>query len=299
MPAMQSPVSRPPHLLVASHYAAVRLELQRAAERHGYSVLPAATATEALEMARSGRPDLVILDEALPEIDILDFSRALRADPLVGPSTPILLVTAGRPTTAEHHAALRAGVWEFLRHPFDPEDVATKLRTYLLLKLNSDRARGAEPMTDETGLYTARGLALRARELTLQAFHHSAPLACVALAALVPGGRDATASANFVAWVLKGSGRRSDAIGRPSPALFAIVAPGTDGAAAVQLANRLARRVRAASPAAPPLRAGYAAVANARAALIDSNLLLARASSALEVAKASNRESDWIRPFAN
>lgn len=289
--------ARPPHLLVASHHGAAAHELKRAAEPYGYTVLRASTATEALELAHSSGPDLVILDESLRELDPLDVTRALRADPAVGPSTPILLITAGHPTTAEHNAALRAGVWEFLTHPFHPEDVAAKLRTYLALKLNADRARGTEPITDETGLYTGRGLALRARELALQAFHHSAPLACVALAPLVPGGREATPIVNFVAWVLRASGRRSDAIGRPGPGVFAVVAAGTDGTGAVQLATRLARRVREASPAAPPLRAGYDAVPNARALALEPSQLLAHAASALEVAR-GQAETNWIRPFA-
>jgi CheY-like chemotaxis protein len=54
---------------------------------------------------------------------VLDASRVLRDDPQVGPGTPILLITAGRPSTAEHHAALRAGVWEYLQLPFNAEEV--------------------------------------------------------------------------------------------------------------------------------------------------------------------------------
>jgi PleD family two-component response regulator len=285
---------RPPHILVASQDALVHRDIARTAQRHGYTVLQARTAFQALQDAPSARPDLVIVDEALRDIDSLDTSRALRDDPVIGPSTPILLVTAGRPTTAEHRVALRAGVWEFLVHPFVADELSTKLLSYVLLKLNADQARDAAALTDETGLYTDRGLALRARELTLQAFHHRAPLACVAFAPLVPSGRDQTSAVDFFARVLKTSGRRSDAIGRIGPRRFAVVAPATDDAGAVGLANRLARAARAASPGAPLLRAGYDAVPNARAAPIEPTDLFARATRALEAVQASG-SLDWIR----
>lgn len=295
---MTSPRSRPPVLLVASHHAAAGVELQQLGERQGYTVLRAYTATQALEQARSARPDMVILDEALPDIESFDTSRALRDDPLVGPSTPILLITAGRPTTGEHHAALRAGVWEFLPLPFHTEEIATKLHTYVLLKLDGDRARREERMDDELGLYTVRGLALRAQELTVQAFHHNAALACVALAPIAVEEGGAVGAVDLVARVLQASGRRSDAIGRMGAGEFAVVAPGTDGVGAVMLAQRVARAVRDAAPAqgSPLLRAGYDAVGNTRYAPVEPKNLLARATSALRVAKAS-ADAGWIQGF--
>jgi PleD family two-component response regulator len=295
---MARPVLRPPHLLVASHHAAAGLELQELAERHGYTVLRAYTALQALDLAGSAKPDMVILDESLPDIDSLDAARALRDDPAIGSSTPILLITAGHPTTAEHHAALRAGVWECLSHPFQLEEISTKLYNYVLLKLDADRTRAGERLADDTGLYTDQGLALRARELTLQAFHHGAPLACVALAPLVPPGRDPAGPVDFVARVLRASGRRSDAVGRLGPTRFAVVAAGTDRIGAVLLAHRLGRAVRAASPAAPLLRAGYDALANARATSIEPTHLVSRAVQALEVAQASTHP-DWVQPYTN
>src|SRR5207302_2013522 len=128
--------------------------------------------------------------------------------------------------------ALRAGVWEFLPHPFNPEEAAARLQTYVLHKLEVERARREQAVQDEAGLYTTRGLALRAQELTLQAFHHGAALACVALAPVGDGTADGAGAVQLVARVLCASGRRSDAIGRIGPSEVAVVAPGTDGAGA-------------------------------------------------------------------
>ncbi len=290
----------PPHaprLLIASHHAEAGLALKELGEKNGYTVLRCFTATQALERARTTRPDVIALDDSLLDADPLETSRALRDDPLVGASTPILLVTARHAATPEHQRALRAGVWEFLPYPFNADEAAARLHTYLLLRFETERARAAEAVQDDAGLYTTRGLALRAQELTLQAFHHSAALACVALASIPTSDRDGTAGVQLLARVLRASGRRSDAIGRIGPGEFAVVAPGTDGVGAVMLAQRVARAMRAASgDQTPPLRAGYDAVGNTRYTPVEPKNLLARAASALRLAK-SEAATNWIRAF--
>jgi len=289
---------QPPRILIASHHAEAGLALKELGEKNGYTVVRCFSAVQALERARATRPDVIVLDESLVDSDPLETSRALRDDPLVGASTPILLVTTGQAVTnIEHQRALRAGVWEFLPHPFNPEEAATRLRTYVLHRLEVERARREQAVQDDAGLYTTRGLALRAQELTLQAFHHGAALACVALAPVPDGTTDGAEAVQLVALVLRTSGRRSDAIGRIGPSEFAVVAPGTDGAGAVMLAQRVAKAVRAASGAEPPaLRAGYDAVGNTRYTPVEPKNLLARATSALRIAK-GEAGANWIRAF--
>ena len=299
---MPAASTQQPRILVVSHHADAALELEQVAARRGYLVRRAYTGLEALEQAvdqpgqtSQAAPDLIVLDDSLPDIDPFDASRALRDDPRVGSGVPILLVTAGKPTTAEHHAALRAGVWEYVAHPFQAEELGGKLDSYLLWKLEATRARDGDNLADEMGLYTLRGLALRAQELTLQAFHHAASLACVALA---PVPQEHAGAVDLVARVLSAMGRRSDAIGRVGPGEFAVVAPGTDRAGAVLLAERVARALQTAAPAGglPGLRAGYDAVSNARYTPIEPKNLLGRATSALRVAKTAAGPG-WIRAF--
>jgi len=196
---------------------------------------------------------------------------------------------------------LRAGVWEFLRHPFNAEEIAAKLDTYVLLKLDSDRSRREASIADASGFYTVRGLALRAQELTLQAFHHAQPLACVAVAPITGDGQNG-AAVDLLADVLRGTGRRSDAIGRVGPGEFAVIAPGTDRGGAVLLAERLARGVKTltggteSGTGGPGLRVGYDAVGNARYTPIEPKNLLARATTALRAAKGQGGPN-WIQGF--
>ncbi|PYO44250.1 MAG: hypothetical protein DMD33_03415 [Gemmatimonadetes bacterium] len=292
------PAHRTPQLLVASHHAAPAEQLAQVAERRGYAVRRAFTATQALALSHEAPApaDVIVLDDSLPDMYVLDASRALRDDPQVGPSTPLLLITTGQPTPKEHHMALRAGVWECLLHPFHAEEIGARLDTYVLLKLDGDRARRSDPVLDDAGLYTLQGLALRAHELILQAFHHAEPVACLALAPVTIDERNAGV-VDLVAHVLRTTGRRSDAIGRVGPGEFAVVAPGTDRVGAVLFAERLARAISAAAgEERPSLRAGYDAVANARYTAVEPKNMLARATSALRAAKGMGAPN-WIQAF--
>src|SRR5437867_3378641 len=271
--------TRPPQLLIASHNHGAGSELLQLVERRGHAVRRAHTGAQALKQAHAAPPDLVVLDESLTDMDAFAASRALRDDPHVGPGMPLLLISAQRPSSPQHHAALRAGVWEFLRHPFHAEETAAKLDTYVQLKLDGDRARRETSIADAAGFYTVRGLALRAQELTLQAFHHAQPLACVALAPVTSNGGNA-GPVDRLADVLRATGRRSDAVGRVGPGEFAVIAPGTDRAGAVRLAERLARAVSTTEAggtggAGGGLRAGYDAAGSARDTPIEPKNLLA------------------------
>ncbi|MGH7699544.1 MAG: response regulator, partial [Gemmatimonadales bacterium] len=163
-------------ILVASDREPSATEAERALSRHGHTVFRAHTPRIALEAARSAQPDVVLVDRHLAQTDPLALCRSLRDDPEVGPSTPILMITGDRPNLAEHRAAIRAGVWEFLVEPYHPDELTGRVDAYVLALMDL-RKTAAGPLTDATGLYTTDGLARRARELAMQAFHHHAGMA--------------------------------------------------------------------------------------------------------------------------
>src|SRR5215470_16699701 len=92
-----------PRILIASPHTAAAAELQQLAERRGFGVRRVYSGLQALEQSFRFAPDLIVLDEALPEADPLDASRTLRDDGRVGGGIPILLLTARRPAPPEHH----------------------------------------------------------------------------------------------------------------------------------------------------------------------------------------------------
>ena len=66
---------------------------QTVLEASGFTVLAASDARAGIELARAQRPDIVLMDIQLPEMDGLDATRALRADPRTT-AIPVVAVTA-------------------------------------------------------------------------------------------------------------------------------------------------------------------------------------------------------------
>jgi diguanylate cyclase (GGDEF)-like protein len=305
MPSRRN-LASPPRVLIASDQNAGIRDLESLLGRRGYFVLRVYAGAPVLERAQAVHPHVILLDARLADRDSLDLSRSLRDDPLIGMSTPILLIVTGKPKLADHLAALRAGIWELIQQPLDLNGLLLNLDTYILATAEAERAPRGPLVDDVTGLYSAQGLARRARELILQASRHNTAAACVVFAPELAAeagptatGGDATAElVRRVGRVMKATGRRSDAIGRVGPTELAVVAPGTDAGGALNLAVRFRRAIEAGRTAEPgewpgfALRAGYEAVGNVRYTPIESQQLLAHAARALQLAKA---EGKWIR----
>ncbi|HEV3406427.1 MAG TPA: response regulator, partial [Candidatus Dormibacteraeota bacterium] len=87
-------------VLVVDDEPANRMWLANALEPAGFTVLPAAGGREAIEMAKSQKPDFVLLDLMMPEVTGFDVVEALRADASTR-ETPILVLTAANLTEAD------------------------------------------------------------------------------------------------------------------------------------------------------------------------------------------------------
>src|SRR3989449_10958874 len=228
-------LSRPPRILIASDQDHGLRELEGFLGQHGYSVLRVYAGAPVLERAREVRPDVILLDARLADRDSLALGNALRDDPLIGTSTPILLMTTGHPTPRDHIAALRVGIWELLPLPLNPDELLLALDTYVRAKLEADGAPTENVVDDLTGLYTAQGLARRARELIFQAAHHNTSAACVMFAPALEG-EPSVELLQVVGRTFQAGGRPADASGREGHGEIPGGAPGRDGVSAGQLA---------------------------------------------------------------
>ena len=296
------PLSRPPLLLIANSQEWHSRSLESILGPHGYAVLRAYTGKQAIERARSARPDLIILDTDLPDRDGLDVCRELRADPSISAATPILITSPGHASRQRRLDALRAGAWDFIGSTLDGEELPLRLDALLRAKLEVDRAREESLLDELTGLYNIRGLAKRARELGSQAFRQQDPFACLVLtpilgnsSAVLDGSTEANAITESLANVLRDTGRTSDAIGMIGPFEFAVVAQGTDANGAVLLAERLTRAVSSAMDA-PNFRmaAGYDAVQNYHDAPIEPGDMLMRASMAMRMSRSETASGNVL-----
>lgn len=94
-------------------------------EAVGLEVVPAASAEEALELARGDAPDLVVLDWNLPKMSGLDMLKQVRADSLLS-AMPILFLTANA-ATQNMVEAFAAGADDYVIKPFRAAELGARI----------------------------------------------------------------------------------------------------------------------------------------------------------------------------
>ena len=95
-------------------------------EKAGFQVLVAYDGKKALHIARHDKPDLVILDLMLPEMDGWDVCRALRRESDV----PIIMLTA-RVEDTDKLIGLELGADDYVTKPFSPQELVARVRAVL------------------------------------------------------------------------------------------------------------------------------------------------------------------------
>ena len=299
--------SSPPLVLIADAHEWSARSLVSILTPRGYVVVEVHSGSEVLGIAAARQPDAIVLQQTLPETDVLSLVRTLRAHPRVPAETPILVAAAGPTSRPARLAALRAGANELWSMPMDTEEMALRLDAHLRAKLAAGRARDEGLVDSVTGLYNYRGLAVRARDLASHASRRLAALACVVFDLDLNGDESPEAAAELhtaletIGQTLKQGARESDAVARVGPTRFAILAPDTNARSAMGLANRVGRLVAQAGATRPrrhPLRvrAGYHGVDDFRASGLEPLDLLERATAALPVAEAGSTPN-WIQSF--
>jgi two-component system KDP operon response regulator KdpE len=113
-------------VLVVDDEAAILRTMGVNLRARGYDVDLAATGTQALSIAARRRPDAVILDLGLPDLDGVDVIRGLRG----WTSVPIIILSA-RTAEAQKVAALDAGANDYVTKPFGIDELMARLRVAL------------------------------------------------------------------------------------------------------------------------------------------------------------------------
>ena len=287
--APRPPFSRPPVVLAVSVAGTwLRQALASLLKPQGYRVQFVSSGRELLERAAAVRPDIVVLDTDLPDLDAVSVCRELRQNRAAW-DMPVMMITSLLVTEGERRAGLEAGAWDYLSIVLRPEELTLKLDAIARLKLDLERALEHSSVNPVSGLYTRHGLERRARELAADALRRHSPLACVALG-IEPAPKDAPGAVAYAATVLQASARASDAIGDLTEGAFAVLAPATPPEHALSMARRLSRLIETAGPrpaGVPPLRvhAGYEAAANVHETPIEPVTLIEHAGAALTQAR--------------
>jgi diguanylate cyclase (GGDEF)-like protein len=97
--------------------------------RCGYATVQAENGTRALDLLDSESPDLIVLDELMPDLDGLEVVNRIKNDPFTH-HIPVLMVTSPEGSGAEVQA-LRGGADGFLGKPFQPDELIAKVEALL------------------------------------------------------------------------------------------------------------------------------------------------------------------------
>jgi DNA-binding response OmpR family regulator len=103
----------------------IRFNLQQA----GFSVGTALDGIEGLKKARTLRPDLILLDLMLPELDGFALCEIFRQDPALS-SVPVIIVTAMTSQLSRING-LACGARRFITKPFSPKGLVSSIREVL------------------------------------------------------------------------------------------------------------------------------------------------------------------------
>jgi two-component system KDP operon response regulator KdpE len=113
-------------ILVVDDERAIRRFLQVSLTAHGHAVFEASNGREALEAAVIDRPDIIILDLGLPDIEGIEVTRRLRE----WTQTPIIILSV-RDHETDKIAALDAGADDYLTKPFSVGELLARMRVAL------------------------------------------------------------------------------------------------------------------------------------------------------------------------
>ncbi len=126
-----------PRILVVDDERAIRRYLRAALGAQGYVVSEAATAEQALAAILTDRPDVIILDLGLPDMDGIEVTRQIREwSPI-----PIIILSV-REHEQDKVAALDAGADDYLTKPFGSSELLARLR----VALRRAARAGSEPL---------------------------------------------------------------------------------------------------------------------------------------------------------
>jgi two-component system, OmpR family, response regulator len=136
---------RIPTVLVVDDEPNIRELVQVALQFHGCSVTTASTGRDALKQIDANRPDLIVLDVMLPDLDGFEVVRRLRA---AGNEVPVIFLTA-RDTSSDTVTGLALGGDDYVTKPFSVESLVARVRAVLR---RASRTVPGEPSQDTSTL---------------------------------------------------------------------------------------------------------------------------------------------------
>ena len=235
----------------------VRAVVRAGLEAEDYHVVEAEDGTVALQLCRAQPPDVILLDIVMPGLDGYQVLAQLKADPQLS-HIPVVFLT-GRTGMADVVTGLRAGAHDYLKKPFEPEELLARVGSAIHVKQLQDQLRDRNAQLDQlsrtdalTGLYNRRHLdeELGRRHGEARRYHDSLGLVLLDIdhfkqvndAHGHPVGDDVLSE---VASRIQNQLRLEDVAGRWGGEEFLVILPRTDLPGVLELAERIRRAVSA------------------------------------------------------
>ena len=136
------PDGSPVRVLVVDDEVNIAELISMALRYEGWAITTAHTGTKALREAKDHRPDAIVLDVMLPDIDGFEVLRRIRANQ---PDVPVLFLTA-RDAVEDRVAGLTAGGDDYVTKPFSIEELVARLRG-LMRRAGARRVEDANVLT--------------------------------------------------------------------------------------------------------------------------------------------------------
>jgi pilus assembly protein CpaE len=153
-------------------------------ERQGYKILAANNGTQALQMAHTEHPDVILLDVMMPDVDGYEVTRRLRKDPDTA-NIPVLMFTA-KTQVDDKIVGYEAGADDYLAKPIHPAELTAHLRA--LLQRSRVRAVPSKERGYVVGVLAAKGgVGVSTLALNLAIAYHQKTKVEVIAAELRPG----------------------------------------------------------------------------------------------------------------
>jgi len=153
-------------ILVVDDEAPIRRYLRAALSAQGFSVYEAANGEEALTAVLTDRPDIIILDLGLPDLDGIEVTRRLRE----WSQTPIIILSV-REAEQDKIAALDAGADDYLTKPFGTGELMARMR--VVMRRQSSKPEEPILQVDELRMDLSRRLvSIRGEDISLTPTEH-------------------------------------------------------------------------------------------------------------------------------
>ena len=217
-------------------------------EQEAYVVCTAANGFEALAKIEIEKPDIILLDIMMPELDGFETCRRIKADPAMA-SIPVVMVTA-LDGIDDLVTGFEAGAADFLTKPWNPRELIARVRVQLQRKQDYERVLERALVDALTGAFNRHYFDAHAPRLAARCRAGGRPIAVLMIDVDslkqindAHGHAAGNHALKHVVNRVTSALRPSDLVARIGGDEFAVVMPETDLEAAVQIAERLRDRV--------------------------------------------------------